>query len=378
MAWRGEKANPISLRMSFSAGLKDLFRRIKNEAPTTDSGKVRTDGDATFWGISTEPLEKTTDWTVESPTSAVVNPGWSEEQLNVGFEAFHLAVEEGVVWARKTFDQEIYQAVYGNVPLEVTIMHGKLKEKPWGRVSANEVWEKYGSKLKTGEIPLLMQKEGYGSYESMLTVGAGKECGMVGLVSDDRDLRRQWFANISVGLDKHWSETLVGAVFSKNVHDPWKNLDNNRGILPIEGVGAIKSLEEFRLGSEYPSKRILIAGDLGYVGRVNPKLVGQIVAAGREGYKSGDVGVVAMMGVSDYEAWQRSAHRYWSRALSGAAVVTGGFFDYDSAERVARAFSKPYGRSNNPDMARALMGLEKTAVAALMSPDQFVEGWLLS
>lgn len=370
-----KRYKPISYRMSLKAGLKDFVDRVINRAPATGSGRVR-DGadDKMTGGIPIDWSQKTIDWDTFNPEDPIANSGWSDEALSIGFRAFNEVVIEGAAKAREIFDVEIWEAIRGDQTLETVVMHGKLNDYPIERVSAQEVWEKNGHKIPPGEIPIMMAKDKYGKEEALWRVGAGKGCGMAILVSDDSLLRKQWISAVTTGLDAHWPGTIAGAVLSENVWEPVQNLDHNRVILPIHGESAKKALAKFRSGKGYPGKRILIA-DMGRVGRVNPSLVGEIVAAAREGKESGDVGVIATMSVGDYEGWNRSLHRHWNRALVGAGVFTGGYLDMDTAERTARAFS----RGSNPEMAEILMGLGNTRIAMLagVRVDQIVEGWIL-
>lgn len=368
---------PIRKRMTPGAAWSVFWERVLNTAPNKDSGKVREAGQNSELWIPMDPIRTTLDTDVFDASKIIQEPTWSAEALEVGFRAFNDAVMEGAEQVRASglFDQELWETIRGKgTTIETVVMKGQLNAYPIGRVSALEAWEKFGQGIPIGQIPIMMAKSKYGKEEALWRVGAGKDCGMAILVSDDRSLRKQWIDAVTTGLDAHWPGMIVGAVLSENVWEPVKNLDHNREILPILGESAKKAMADFRSGKGYPGKRILIA-DMGRVGRANPSLVGEVTAAAREGKESGNVGVIATMSVGDYVAWQRAPERFWNRALLGAGVFAGGFTDMDAAEMTARAFS----RTNNPEMARKLMGLEDTRVAMLagVREEDMVEGWIL-
>lgn len=359
--------------MSPWAAAKALVGRFINRAPEPSTGTVRVDGDDKTLGVSTEWAESTVDWT--DLISPPVESGWTTEELDMGNIAFRAVVTETADQVRNSgiFDGEIWEAIHGGESIEAAVVHGRLTEKyPHWRVSTTEAWEKFGSKIPVGEIPIMMAREGYGQYDALWRIGAGEGCGMAILVSDDATLRAQWLEAVGAGLDAHWPGMIMGVVLSDKVAKSTLDSNRNRGLLPVKGEGAARALHDFRLGKGYPEKRILIA-DLGRVGRKNTSLVGQIVAAAKEGKKSGNVGVVATMSVADYVAWQKSTNKYWSSALDQAGLVVGGLTDMDAAEQVARAYSG----DKNPALAARLMGLDQTKVAMLAGVDRVIEGWIL-
>jgi hypothetical protein len=363
-------SKPLS-KQSFGAAARALFESLKNAVPP---GAVREEGHQALWGIPLDPFKRTVDWFSDPEADASSN--WNTS-ADFGFASFVEVVAE-VAAEAKPVDAEIWGEAHTGQTLETAIAKGHFNEKLRGeRATAEYVWEQFSGQIDPGELPVMMTANGYGTFDSIRSAGAGIGCGLTVLVSDDKVLRSQWLKAVETGINNHWSGTIMGLALRGDTTRPILDPASNRGILPIFGDTAIQSIRNMRSGKGYDSKRILVVGNLNRVASANTRLVGEIMAAGREGSKSGNVGVVAMMGVDQYTAWMHSPDKYWNLALRGASIVTGGFADYDVRARVANAYMVPFGGGEDREIKMKLMELEKTRVAVLLGPGRIEEGWLL-